>query len=91
VVISAARLRTSLSISGKDFTQPQPFALRCLKQLLGQDYRGLIALLGDWSDLRAALRLRKLPHYPTLCCAEKRLATRPRFERLPGAVFAQSH
>jgi hypothetical protein len=76
--------------SRRDFTQPQLFALLCLKVFLHQDYRGLIALLADWSDLRQALRLRKLPHYSTLCYAEARLATRPQFERLLAGVFAQA-
>src|SRR5258708_33604156 len=75
--------------SRRDFTQPQLFALLCLKAFLHQDYRGLIALLADWSDLRQALRLRKLPHYSTLCYAEARLSTRPQFERLLAGVFSE--
>jgi hypothetical protein len=79
--------------SKKDFTQGQLFAVLCLKQFLRQDYRGMVALLKDWSDLRNALGLKKVPHYSTLWYAQDRLATRSGFTRLLDAVsddaFAQ--
>ena len=59
--------------SKHDFTQPQLFALLALKQFLKTDYRGLVALLTEWGELRRALGLRKVPHYSTLCYAEQRL------------------
>ena len=59
--------------SRHDFTQPQLFTLLVLRQFLKTDYRGLIQLLADWSDLRKLLGLAKLPHYSTLCYAEKRM------------------
>jgi Transposase DDE domain len=79
--------------SRKDFTQAQLFAMLCLKEFLRQDYRGMVALLKDWSDLRRVLRLTKVPHYSTLCYAQARLATRSGFNRLLAAIaddaFAQ--
>ena len=65
----------SSRFSRHDYTQPQLFALLVLKQFLRTDYRGLVTLLVEWSELRRALRLKKVPHYSTLCYAEQRLLT----------------
>jgi hypothetical protein len=59
--------------SKKDFTQPQLFAMLVLRQFFKTDYRGIIQMLHDLSDLRRALQLKKIPHYSTLCYAEQRL------------------
>ena len=59
--------------SRHDFTQPQLFTLIVLRQFLRTDYRGLIQMLADWSDLRKLLGIAKLPHYSTLCYAEQRM------------------
>jgi hypothetical protein len=59
--------------SPKKFTQPQLFAILVLRQFFKTDYRGIIALLKDMSDLRESLGLEELPHYSTLCYAEQRL------------------
>jgi hypothetical protein len=59
--------------SPRKFTQHQLFALLALKEFLRTDYRGLIQTLAEWSDLRSTLALSHLPHYSTLCYAEKRL------------------
>lgn len=63
----------SSKFSRKDYTQHQLFALLVLKQFFQTDYRGLIELLNDWSDLRRVLELKQPPHYSTLCYAEQRL------------------
>jgi hypothetical protein len=63
----------SSKFSRKDYTQHQLVTLLVLKQFLHTDYRGLIELLRDWSDLRRSLQLKQLPHYSTLCYAEQRL------------------
>jgi len=63
----------SSRFSRKDFTQPQLFAILVLRQFFKTDYRGVIQLLHDFSDLRQTLALKKIPHYSTLCYAEKRL------------------
>jgi hypothetical protein len=52
--------------SRKDFTQHQLFAALALKTFLKTDYRGVQAQRADWSDLRAALGLAKVPDYSTL-------------------------
>jgi hypothetical protein len=59
--------------SKKDFTQPQLLAILALRQFLKTDYRGVTEMLRDFSDLRNELGLKKVPHYSTLCYAEKRL------------------
>jgi transposase-like protein DUF772 len=63
----------SAARSRHDFTQPQLFAMLVLRQMLRVDYRGLVALLAEWRELRRALGLRKVPHYSTLCYAAHRL------------------
>jgi hypothetical protein len=63
----------SSRFSRHDYTQPQLFALLALKQFLKTDYRGVVALVAEWTDLRRALGLKTVPHYSTLCYAERRL------------------
>jgi len=55
------------------FTQPQLFALLVLRQYFRLDYRGLIEWVGQWPKLQRTLGLTRLPHYSTLCYAERRL------------------
>jgi hypothetical protein len=43
------------------------------KTFFKTDYRGLVQLLTDFSDLRADLGLDDVPHYSTLCKAAARL------------------
>lgn len=62
--------------SRHDFTQPQLFALLALKTFFKTDYRGVVALVKDFAELRADLGLAKAPHYSTLCKAEQRLLKR---------------
>ena len=62
--------------SRKDFTQHQLFALLALKAFHKTDYRGVMALVADSSDLRNDLGLTRLPHYSTLNYAEQRLLKR---------------
>ena len=63
----------SSKFSPQRYTQHQLLTLLVLRQSLKTDYRGLIAMLNDWSDLRRVLKLKQLPHYSTLCYAEQRL------------------
>lgn len=63
----------SSAFSPKVFTQPQLFAILVLRQFFRTDYRGIVQILADSSDLRSALGLAKVPHYSTLCYAQKRL------------------
>jgi hypothetical protein len=56
----------SSKFSKKDFTRHQHLAVLALKTFLRTDYRGIVEYLRDWSDLRAALELKKVPHFTTL-------------------------
>ncbi len=59
--------------SKKTYTQPQLFAVLALRQFFKTDYRGVVQLLRDLRDLRETLDLKRVPHYSTLCYAERRL------------------
>lgn len=76
--------------SRHDFTQPQLFATLVLKVFFKTDFRGIVAILAEWPDLRRALGLKKVPHYSTLCYAQERLLRDGRFDRLLSVVWAQA-
>jgi len=63
----------SSKFSRRDFTQHQLLALLALKTFFKTDYRGVAAMLADFSDLRTDLGLEQVPHYSTLCKAARRL------------------
>ena len=63
----------SASRSRHDFTQAQLFAILTVRQFFQTDYRGIAQLLKDFTDLRAAIGLSKIPHYTTIQKAQKRL------------------
>ena len=66
----------SSKYSRKDYTQHQLFAVLALKTFLKTDYRGVVAVLDDFAELRDELGLTKVPDHSTLCYAEKRLLKR---------------
>ena len=72
-VAQAALPAYACPTSRKDFTQHQLFAVLALKTFLKTDYRGVVAFLGDFAELRGDLGLTKVPHFSTLCYAEQRL------------------
>ncbi len=72
-VARAALPAYSCPTSRHDFTQAQLFALLALKTFLKTDYRGIVAFLEDFPELRQDLGLTKVPHFSTLCYAERRL------------------
>ena len=59
--------------SRKDYTSHQLFAVLALKTFLKTDYRGVVAFLADFAELRDDLGLTKLPHFSTLKYAQDRL------------------
>jgi hypothetical protein len=63
----------SSKFSKRDFTRHQHFALLALKTFLKTGYRDIVALLGEWVELRTLLELKKVPHYTTIQKAAKRL------------------
>jgi len=63
----------SSKFSKRDFTQHQLLAILALQQFFKTDDRGIVVILSDFSDLREALGLKKVPHPTTLFQARKRL------------------
>ena len=74
--------RYSSKYSPQRFTQAQLFACLVVRQFFRTDYRGLVALLEDFPELRRALKLKRLPHYSTLCYAQHRLMRSARIRAL---------
>ena len=58
------------------FTQPQLFAMLVLRQFFKLDFRGVVAWLAQWTELRDALELTRVPCYRTLHEAQRRLLKR---------------
>jgi hypothetical protein len=80
LVAGKAALRPfSSRFSRRDFSQAQLFAILVLRQFFKTDYRGIVQLLADLSDLCHALELKKIPHYTTLQKAEARLLKKQPF------------
>jgi hypothetical protein len=59
--------------SRHDYTQAQLFAALAVKTFLKTDYRGAVAFLADFTELRQDLGLTKVPDHTTLWYAERRL------------------
>ena len=66
--------------SPRKFTQPQILTMLALRQFFKLDYRGTVARLAEWKELRDAIELGddedgrpRVPHFSTLIHAEKRL------------------
>ena len=81
----------SSRFSRQDYTQHQLFALMVLATFLKLDHRGIVAVVKDWSDVREAIGLTKVPHWSTLYKAQQRLLKKVcstgcsmRFSTTPG-------
>ena len=72
-IARAALPAYSSKFSKMTYTQHQLVALLAGKQFLRVGYRGLVAYLRDWAELRAALGLGKVPHFTTAQKALQRL------------------
>jgi len=59
--------------SPKKFTQHQLLAILALKEFFKTDYRGIVNIIKDSSDLRKILELSEVPHYTTIQKAAHRL------------------
>lgn len=62
----------------KDYTQHQLFALLSVRAFLGLDYRGTEQLVRDWSDLRQAIGLTRVPDHATVQRAAARVLKKSR-------------
>ena|SRR6516162_6269643 len=73
--------------SRRDFTQHQLFALMVLATFLKLDHRGIVAVVEEWSDLRDALGLTRVPHWSTLYKAQQRLLKKVGFTNCSTRSF----
>lgn len=67
--------------SPRKFTQHQLFAMLALKEFMQLDYRGVVQVLADWSDLRQELGLARLPNFSTLKYAQDRMVQKGASQR----------
>ena len=58
-----------------------------LKEFFGKGFRDVVAWIENWSELREVLGLEEVPHFSTLCYAEKRLLKKG---ALPGSLMSAS-
>lgn len=65
--------RQSNKYSRRDYTLAQLFALLVLRRFFRTDYRGIVAIVAEWDELRKTLGLTKIPDHSTLCYAEHKL------------------
>ena len=63
----------SHTCSPRKYTQAQLVAMLAVRECLHLDYRSTQQLLMDWSDLREAIGVKRVPHWTTLEKAEKRI------------------
>jgi hypothetical protein len=77
----------SSEYSPRIYTLPQLFACLVMRQFFRTDYRGIVELLSDFSELRAAVGLEHVPHFSTLCYAQQRLLQMGLFYALQAQVW----
>jgi len=59
--------------SRRDYTLAQLFAILVLRKFFRTDYRGVVTIVSEWSELRQVLELTKVPNYSTLWHVEQKL------------------
>ena len=92
-IVAYATAKQSLPLyrhlkSPKKFTQPQLVACLVLKEFFKTDYRGIMEILTDSSDLQRVLELKAIPHYTTLQKAAHRLTQKKTLDRLMHDIIA---
>jgi len=87
---SAAFPLYSHRCSPKKFTQPQLFAGLVLKEFLRLDYRKLMGLLTDASELAKTIGLTTVPHFTTFQKAADRLLRAPHTKALLDATLERA-
>lgn len=73
--------------SPKKFTQHQLIACLVLKEFFKTDYRGIVEILNDSSDLRNILELTEVPHFTTLQKTARQLLTRKNIRKLIRGIL----
>ena len=80
----------SSKFSPRTYTQAQLLACLVLMQFLKTDYRGVIQILTDFSELRQVLKLKRVPHFSTLCYAHQRLLRQPLFRAVQRQIWQRA-
>ena len=76
--------------SRKDYTCAQLFAVLVLRKFFKTDYRGVVAFLSEWAELRKILELGdKVPHFTTPQKASKKLLNDASIRKLLTQTLAQ--
>lgn len=73
--------------SPKKFTQPQLITCLVLKEFFKTDYRGVVEIMRDSTDLRQTIELQEIPHYTTLQKAAQRFTDKRSMDKLVGAIL----
>lgn len=77
--------------SPKKFTLHQLAACLVLKEFFTTDYRGIMNILEDSSDLRGLLELKEIPHYTTLQkAATTRLMRKGMMKKLMASILKEA-
>jgi hypothetical protein len=79
--------RYSSKFSPHTYTQAQLLACLVLMQFMKTDYRGLVQMLMDFSEFRQVLKLKRVPHFSTLCYAHRRLWRQPAFRAVQQRIW----
>ncbi len=84
--------RYAHKFSRKDFTCAQLFAVLVLRKFMKEDYRGVIAYLAEWQEMRQVLELHdKLPHFTTPQKASKKLLADALMRKLLKQTLDQAY
>jgi hypothetical protein len=74
--------------SPKKFTQHQLITCLVLREFFKTDYRGIVEILKDSSDLKKILELSEVPHFTTLQKATGRLAKKNTLDKLIKEILS---
>lgn len=77
----------SHKFSPKKFTQPQLAACLVLREFFKKDYRGIVAILKDSSDLQKILELHHIPHFTTLQKASRSILKKATIRKLMASIL----
>lgn len=76
--------------SPKKFTLPQLVVCLVLREFFTTDYRGIVGILEDSSELRAIVELKQVPHYTTIQKAGARLSRKSSMQQLMGGILKRA-
>ena len=88
----AALPKYAHKFSRHDFTCAQLFAVLVLRKFMKEDYRGVMAYLAEWAELREALDFHdKLPHFTTPAKASAKLLDEALIRKLLKQTLDQAY